>query len=634
MKDNFLEIQADEKEDRLKNLATEITDEFKKRADERRGLESVWLLNLNFFLGNQYAEITPSGEIEDFGKQYFWQQREVYNHVAPLLETRLAKFTRISPSATVRPASNDEKDVNTAKFATKLLKSVQDAQNLQSLKNLANYYSELFGSAFYKVWWNPEKGRAVGIKDGAVLFEGEPEITVCPPYEIYPDALNARDIKECQTLIHAKAYPKEEAETRWGVKFTGGTVSVLNYSVGDVGGGFGYSAKNRRVVSDKQENAVLVLERYQKAHDGYPNGRLTIVAEDQVLFDGALPYRISEDGKEDFPFIRQVALENPESFFGSSVIERIIPVQRAYNAVKNRKHEFLNRISMGVMAVEDGSVDLDALETDGLSPGKILAYRQGARPPEMMGQPSVPSDFREEEASLLKEFLSVSGVSDLMTNSALVTNSNLSGVSLSLLIEQDDTRLALTASSIKNALRRVGQFVIRLFRQFAKEPRLARVCGEDGLLEMKSFQGSDLTSDDLVFLTENDISDTPANRKNMVVELLKLGLLSEDDGRITKAGKAKILEMMGFGNWESARDIEELHTKRAAEENESVRSGTIEINEADDHELHVAQHTRAIISKESKLSREAVARLNAHIREHKTFARLEAAAEPSANGQE
>ena len=45
------------------------------------------------------------------------------------------------------------------------------------------------------------------------------------------------------------------------------------------------------------------------------------------------------------------------------MVERAIPVQRAYNAVKNRKHEFLNRIAMGVLTVEDGSVDTDNLES-------------------------------------------------------------------------------------------------------------------------------------------------------------------------------------------------------------------------------------------------------------------------------
>lgn len=36
---------------------------------------------------------------------------------------------------------------------------------------------------------------------------------------------------------------------------------------------------------------------------------------------------------------------------------------------------------MQILCVEDGSVDLDALEQDGLKDGMILPYRQGANPP-------------------------------------------------------------------------------------------------------------------------------------------------------------------------------------------------------------------------------------------------------------
>ena len=64
-----------------------------------------------------------------------------------------------------------------------------------------------------------------------------------------------------------------------------------------------------------------------------------------------------------------MCIDNLTNFFGTSVVERIIPVQRAYNTVKNRKHEFMNRMAVGVMAVEDGSVDTDDLEEEGLPPG-------------------------------------------------------------------------------------------------------------------------------------------------------------------------------------------------------------------------------------------------------------------------
>ena len=118
----------------------------------------------------------------------------------------------------------------------------------------------------------------------------------------------------------------------------------------------------------KAEQGVLLLERYTKPTGEFPEGRLEIVAEGKVLYEGALPYCNGARGERAFPFVKQDCLRLPGAFFASSVIDRLIPVQRAYNAVRNRKHEFLNRLSMGVLTVEDGSVDTDELSSGRESP--------------------------------------------------------------------------------------------------------------------------------------------------------------------------------------------------------------------------------------------------------------------------
>ena len=64
------------------------------------------------------------------------------------------------------------------------------------------------------------------------------------------------------------------------------------------------------------------------------------------------------------------------------LVDMLVPFQRAFNAAKNRKMEFLNRYTMGVICVEDGSVDTDDLEMEGTAPGKIIVYRQGSNAPE------------------------------------------------------------------------------------------------------------------------------------------------------------------------------------------------------------------------------------------------------------
>lgn len=57
-------------------------------------------------------------------------------------------------------------------------------------------------------------------------------------------------------------------------------------------------------------------------------------------------------------------------------------LQVAYNKVKNNALTIINRHAFPIALIEDGSVDIDSLEEEGLAPGKILVYRQGAQKPD------------------------------------------------------------------------------------------------------------------------------------------------------------------------------------------------------------------------------------------------------------
>lgn len=104
-------------------IVKEVKQDFEERRQKRRPVELAWRLNMNFLMGNQYASITPTGDIDDYGRQYYWQEREVYNHIAPIVETRLAKLTlrqigRVDPSENkrrVRRAKREIRNCNPAK---------------------------------------------------------------------------------------------------------------------------------------------------------------------------------------------------------------------------------------------------------------------------------------------------------------------------------------------------------------------------------------------------------------------------------------------------------------------------------------------------------------------------------------
>ena len=597
-------------------IVEEVRRDFEQRREKRKALELQWRLNMNFLSGDQYCEITPTGDIDDYGKQYWWQQREVFNQIASVVETRLAKLARVKTGIVVRPASDDDSDVYAAKLSTQVLKAAGESVDLLKLINAASVWSEATGTCFIKVGWDAGAGKVIGVdKKGGRLHEGDLTVSIVPPFEIFPDNLLAGEPENCRSIIHAKAYHVDEVRDIWGEEVKGEDVNVFSLDSSPLPDTGGYTQGVKGVNASLAPDHCVVLEKYTLPTRDMPDGRLTIVAADKLLYDGELPYINRKDGTRGYPFAVMRCLDKVGCVFGASVIERLIPLQRAYNDVRNRKHEYMNRLAMGVLAVEDGSVDSDILEEEGLAPGKVLIYRQGSEAPRMLDPGRIPSDFLNEEERLLSEFITVSGVSELSKYSQ--TYSSMSGTAISLLVEQDNTRLASTSGSLRECVKQVCYLILRAFKQFAGEKRFMRLAGENGAMQLKSFSASDLTAEDLTFETDNELNDTLANRRNMVLQLVQLGVLQDKEGNMSERSKSRVLELLGFGNWENAADLADCQRDAAIRENAALKESgkRPELTDVDDDALHIEEHTKAMLSQ--SLGKREVDVLGKHIAEHK-----------------
>ena len=603
-------------------IAKEVIDDFKNRAEARKSFDTIWQINMNFLMGNQYCNIGYGGQIEEADRQFFWQEREVYNHIAPIYDIRYAKLSRIKPDINVIPATSDERDKQSAKASKKIYKSLKNKLEIENKITQAIKWSEVCGTVFYKVSWNNNLGQTVAVdKDGNKVKSGEVELSVVSPFEIYPDSHTCESLRDCQSLLHAKAYTTEQIKSMYGVEVKGekiNTFSLDNVSVGV--GGLGFNGTATKLIETTKDNSAIVIEKYVRPNSEYPNGRLIIVAGDKLVYDGELPYLCGEDKTRDFPFIRQTSIEEPGCFWGTSVIERLIPVQRAFNAVKNRKHEFINRLSLGVLSVEDGSVDLDNLEEEGLCPGKVLVYRQGATEPKYLQSESIPAGLSDEENNLLDEFNKISGVNDLLSTSTI--SSNISGNALELLISQDETRLNASIESIKSACKEIAKKILRLYKQYAIFPRIAKIVGENGQIEMFYFSFSDISSDDIELENQTDGSQTLTQRREMIFSLLEKGIFQDENGTLTNRMKCKILEMLGLGIWENAQDLNELHLKRADGENiKMIKGDEVDVSEIDDDKLHLNEHIAFMLGEDFEKAKAKNSKLEKmfleHIHKHK-----------------
>ncbi len=613
------EMQQRAEELRKQKRAAEITQEYLRRREDRRSIENGWTLNIHFFSGNQYCDVTPMGEVVEEDKRYYWQSRRVFNHIAPTVDSRISKLEKRIPSLRVRAFSDEDGDLKAAQLANGVLKYVQDRIHMKEALSKAIVWSETCGSVFYKVLWDPKGGRQVCVdEENTPVYEGEVALSVVPAYEIFPDRLDAEGLEEVHSLIHAQAVSAAYVRERFGEIVREENVSRFMGLPQPSAGKLAETGGN--YVGER--NGVVLIERYEKPSGSFPEGRLEIVAGGKLLYEGSLPYKNEERGERGFPFVKQDCTRLPGAFFGCSVIDRLIPVQRAYNAVRNRKHEFLNRLSMGVLTVEDGSVDTEELTEEGLLPGKVLVYRQGGKPPEMLDCGSVPAEFKEEEEWLEKEFSAIGCISDLSQNSTPVRVTSATG--LQLLLAQDEARLSTTIAGIERAMKEIGRQILRLYRQFAGAVRLMTIAGENKKTQAYYFNASSLAVNDIQF--ESSEHSTPEEKRNVLLQLYEAGVLFDEEGKLSQENKNRILEAFGYGSYENARDISSLHIAKAGEENLELAAGEKQPDSFDDHALHISEHIRYLLSSEFKKLKDREIKkkyFEAHIAAHKKMKKEE-----------
>ena len=595
------------KKEFYEDVVRQVEEDFENRRKNRLKLERQWELNMNFLAGDQYCDVNARGDVVGTEKEFFWQRREVFNHIAPIVESRLAKFAGISPVLGVRPKTEDDEDVSGAELCEKLLSSTIEKERVAETVGKATVWSETCGTAFYKITWDNDGGNRVGAVNGQDVYEGTVKITAVSPFEIFPDSLSAEEMEDLNSVIHAKAVRVSDVYRKYGVRIVGKPVGSLDLTPAGADR-FGQTRADL-------EDAVVVIEKYEKPSAEFPNGRLITVADGKLLYYGELPYINGENGKRVFPFVKQECIRSAGAFFGTSVIERLIPVQRSFNAVKNRKQEFLNRLSMGIITVEDGSVDVDDLAEEGLSPGKIVVYRQGGKAPEIMQGFSLPADFNDEEERLTAEFVRISGVPDAGVISD--GRSVASGKALEILMEQDNERMVVCAEIIRNCYREISKQILRLFMQFTVGGRAIKTETEQGGIKTYYLNKAGINSDEVYLINENELVYGKSARKEMILQAYENGLLCDDSGKIRSSTKEKVLSLLGYKDLDYAKGIYALQEQKAQTENEKMRKEDCAVEEIDDDGIHIDEHIRYVLCEYDELSEEQKARYFTHVKAHK-----------------
>ncbi len=626
---NAIDVDEDGKTLFKEDVIQKVLEDLEERKTERNPLEQKWTLNANFLVGNQYCEINPyRGDIEQLEPVYDWLERETFNQIAPLIETRIANLKKINYMMKVKPATNELSDYDKAETATSVLQHTQKVSDFESKKNTMIAWNELCGNCFWLSWWDKDKGEKIAVQTTievdengeekqkeVAYYQGELDYGLITPYEIYPESIFKQTVEAQRSIILEQVKTVDDIYDLYGIKVEGTSVETFELTPVGSGGGFGYENTTVTIGHRTLDNAEKVITYFEKPSKHKPNGQMIIIVGDEhLVYYGDLPY-------SRIPIVQSVCIEVAGQFFGMSAIERMIPIQRAYNGCVNRIHEYIKRVAIGAYITEEGSVDIEEYEQNGQAPGAMLVYKQGSNPPVPIENGNLPAEIMQERYNLKQDMEYAAGVSQLMVYGQAPSGVT-SGKALDNLMEIDNTRLSLTGDHIRNSVRKLAIMWLEIYKMYATTHRIANYVGSNNIGKAISWTRDDINSYDVEYVTENELLLSEDVQQQRFFDAYNMGLFTDKNGMIPTRVKQKAKEYMKCGNYSDIMTIDELQIQAAQRENEFFENGVIpEVSDFDEHEIHIEEHLRYVLQMDFQILKnkkpEYAEALENHLRQHK-----------------
>ena len=598
---NFLKKKSGQTEERIplcydrkgnrlfaEDLVEMVESLAQKRRRERLPFELQWRLNANFLSGNQHCDINVHrSTVENYEPLYDYMSREVFNRIAPIMETRRSHLMRVDYSATVLPKSSEYEDTLKAQIADRLLCIRRKNADFRGAFDRVMGLAELTGSAFVLCWWDHAKpflgGQSSLPSEKGQTALGDVAFTVLSPYEVLPEDLYAEEVADQPSIILEQVKTVSEIFDLYGVMLEGGRVGSCGLTAAAGAGGLGYECGTLALGQVFKDDAVLLRTYMEKPSAAYPAGRLMIVAEGRLLHYGALPY-------DRYPLCSVKSGCAAGQFFGKSVIENLIPLQRSYNGIKNRINDYINRSTCGQLLIEEGSVDADDLTDRGLVPGAPIVYSRGAALPALLETPAL-SDFACAQCEKLeKDMEYAAGVSGMLAGGSLPSAVS-SAVAIEILQNLDTTRLSLYAENMRRGMLELFGIWLSLYKRYVTVKRMLRLAGQGKRGAVVEFLGEELCFDELCFEKENELQVTEEAQRKKYLEALNLGLFADETGKLSGGTKIAVLRRLLGSEGQSPFPEAEAQTDNARNENADFEAGKeLFISAFDDHAMHLAEH--------------------------------------------
>ncbi len=543
--------------------------------DMRRKEERRWIIALSFLDGNQYVYFnSDSHRLVELGRRQ-GRMMVVDNRLTPRWKRQVNDLIKTNPKVSTVPGTNEEEDINAAKFGDRWIKWFWQQRQVKRTLRLLGGWIYSTGNGYLVDRWNGRLGNEViDSQSGKIVYEGDVELECYSPFEVLTSSRTETDHHR-NAFMHLKKwreldwlvgeYPKK------GKEITAEERDANEY-------GFMYTGlfgNDAPVVMGAYEHKVFI-----KPNVDYPKGKMLCAANGIILEEDDYPY-------DYYPIEHFKDIDIPGVYYGRATMYDAVPLQVMWNKMMTSLYEYNDFMAKGKWLVPKGAA-MEIVPDN--THGEQIRYnhQQGMKPEHLTlkGLPSTYDRLLGIIASSMDDIFSQHEVSRGTNKSDI-----RSGEMVSILREQDAHGSIGTHAIFEESLQRVMSRVLKRVSQGYKQNRMLKIYGREGEFEVLAFKGSDLRDNtDIHIVKQSSIADSRIARENVILRKYELGLYGDPtDPQVRR----EVMNMMEDVAVKDQFSMEIIDEKLAKWENGQILKGqNAQINLYDDHVIHLREHDR------------------------------------------
>lgn len=521
-----------------------VKEQYKKCKSQMEPIKRQWYLNMSFYKGDQYVDFVNGQLIKIPAPSS--KARVVVNRIKPVVRTEVSRMTSQEPTAEVVPASNEEEDILAAEAAEAVFQSVRTRLNMQRILRESAWWCSVTGVGFVKVHW--DKSYSSEDSNGMAI-EGDHCYTSVSPFNIMVPDLLVEDIEDQPYVLNVFTKSLEWVRIRYPEVF-GKDYKPTVISTNEIMETQYLNTKSSEANSAKPDSC-LIIEAWIKpgATPLLENGGLITMVDDIVVgavTDG-LPYKHGQ-----YPFAKMESIQSG-SFYATSVIEDLIPIQRELNRTRSQLIEARNLMARPGFFYRTGSMDPNKVTS---STGQYIDIRPGAEFPQPIPMPQMPSFVDKMQEDALRDVEDISGQHQVSKGSA--PSGVTAGTAIQFLQEADNSYMATTHASVEDLVQKIAYQTVGLAIQYWDSDRLVKYVGRDGAVSARYLSNANLkTGTDIRVEGGSSLPTSKAARIALFMDLMNRGFIPPQDG----------LELMNLPSMKAYWDFTKVDENQAKREN-------------------------------------------------------------------